>query len=94
LPLNQAGAYRTVSNISKGLKGVGYVGVIAGTFVGGLNMHKNGYSSESVVRFGMGLGITASAFVPVVGAPLSIILSTMEMEGGMDGIYNSSRNLW
>jgi len=77
----------TTSTFAKNLKFAGYAGIVASTFISGYELYLNGGTWGGWARFGVGLGITATGFIPYAGVPIAIGLGTYEAGGGLDGFY-------
>ncbi|MBL7833260.1 MAG: hypothetical protein JNK18_04870 [Cyclobacteriaceae bacterium] len=77
----------STSTFAKNLKFAGYAGIVASTFISGYELYLNGGTWGGWARFGVGLAITATGFIPYVGVPIAIGLGAYEAAGGLDGFY-------
>lgn len=77
---------KPLKGVIKGAKVLGWVGEIINLFLGIYNVKKDpGWGNRG--RLQAAYTIAAVNFIPVVGVPLSFILTVIEQEGGMNWYY-------
>jgi RHS repeat-associated protein len=84
-----AAAKRATETSLKYLRGAGYVGIAVGTFISGYELVQSNGRPSDYAKFGTGLFISGTSFIPYAGLPLSIGLGSYEAGGGFDGYYQS-----